>query len=224
MQTPVDDLERGRWLFAQSCDFIAGADNVGALPPITLPEIAFAGRSNVGKSSLLNALTGRKTLARTSSTPGRTQQLNFFDLAGRLMLVDMPGYGYAAVGREKVDTWQTLVHAYLRGRSSLLRVLLLIDARHGLKPVDHVTMDVFDKAAVSYGVVLTKSDQTKPGDLARTIDETGRGLAKHPAAYPLVMATSAESGSGVPELRSAIVTLMGEHGYPVEPRQQPHGA
>jgi GTP-binding protein len=224
VQASTDDFERGRWLFAQACDFVAGADNVGALPPITLPEIAFAGRSNVGKSSLVNALTGRKTLARTSRTPGRTQQLNFFDLAGRLMLVDMPGYGYAAVGREKVDNWTTLVHAYLRGRSSLMRVLLLIDARHGLKPVDHATMDVFDRAAVSYGIVLTKSDQTKPADLARTIDETTRNLEKHPAALPEVHATSADDGVGVSELRSAIVTLMGERGYPVEPRQQPHGA
>ena len=213
--SPDDDAGLARWLFAQACNFVAGADKVAALPPLTLPEIAFAGRSNVGKSSLVNALTGRKTLARTSSTPGRTQQLNFFDLAGQLQLVDMPGYGYAAVGREKVDAWTSLVRDYLRGRSSLLRVFLLIDARHGLKPVDHATMDVFDQSAISYAVVLTKSDATKAADLARTVTATEADLAQHPAAFPHVISTSSETGAGIAELRAAIVTLMHERGFPI---------
>ena len=211
----MDGAETGRWLFAQACDFVAGSDKVEALPPITLPEIAFAGRSNVGKSSLVNALTGRETLARTSSTPGRTQQLNFFDLAGRLQLVDMPGYGYAAVGREKVDAWTALVHAYLRGRSSLLRVYLLIDARHGLKPVDHATMDLFDRSAVSYAVVLTKADATKVDDLARTVEATTEALARHPAAYPHVISTSSDAGTGIVEMRAGIVALLDQRGFAV---------
>lgn len=209
------DVERGRWLFAQPCIFVAGADNVAALPGIGLPEIAFAGRSNVGKSSLVNALTGRKTLARTSNTPGRTQQLNFFDLAGTLQLVDMPGYGYAAVGREKIDAWTSLIRDYLRGRSSLLRVYLLIDARHGLKAVDHATMNVFDQSAISYAVVLTKSDETKPADLVGTMDGVTADLKRHSAAYPHVISTSAAKGFGIPELRADIVTLMRERGAAV---------
>ena len=204
------DVDTGRWLFAQSCEFMAGAATASALPPITLPEIAFAGRSNVGKSSLVNALTGRKTLARTSNTPGRTQQLNFFDLGGRLQLVDMPGYGYAAVGRAKVSGWEELVRDYLRGRSSLLRVYLLIDGRHGLKAVDHDTMQSFDKAAISYSVVLTKADDVKGGVLEQNRVETLAGLAKHPAAFPDVIVTSAQSGAGIPELRAAIIQLMRE--------------
>lgn len=204
------DPETGRWLFAQACEFVAGAATASALPPISLPEIAFAGRSNVGKSSLVNALTGRKTLARTSNTPGRTQQLNFFDLGGRLQLVDLPGYGYAAVGREKVTAWEALVRDFLRGRSSLMRVYLLIDGRHGLKPVDHETMTAFDKAAISYAVVLTKADDAKATVLEQNRAETLAGLARHAAAFPDVIVTSAQTGIGIPDLRTAIIQLMRE--------------
>lgn len=208
-----DDLEAGRLLFTQTCDFVAGAATVGALPPITLPEIAFAGRSNVGKSSLLNALTNRKALARTSNTPGRTQQLNFFDLGHRLQLVDMPGYGYAAAGREKVSAWESLIHDYLRGRSSLMRVYLLIDGRHGLKPVDHETMTAFDKAAISYAVVFTKADDVKATVLDANLSATAEGLARHAAAYPDVMVTSSDTGAGIADLRASIVRLMRERAF-----------
>jgi GTP-binding protein len=204
------EVETGRWLFAQTCNFVAGADSVSALPPITRPEIAFAGRSNVGKSSLVNALTGRKTLARTSHTPGRTQQLNFFDLGGRVQLVDMPGYGYAAVGRSRVSAWEGLIRDYLRGRTSLLRVYLLVDGRHGLKPIDHETMDAFDKAAISYAVVLTKADDVKASVLEKNVVDTLAGLARHPAAYPDVVVTSSETGVGIVELRTAVVQLLRE--------------
>ena len=207
-----DDLEAGRKLFAQSCDFVAGADNAAALPAMSLPEIAFAGRSNVGKSSLINAMTGRRTLARTSNTPGRTQQLNFFNLGQRLQLVDMPGYGYAAVGREKVSAWTSLARDFLRGRASLLRVYLLIDGRHGLKPVDHETMDAFDKSAISYAVILTKADAVKPLELERTLAETTAALQRHPAAFPGVSATSSENGMGIAELRGGVIQLMRERG------------
>ena len=208
----ADDLEAGRKLFAQPCDFMWGADNAGALPPMTLPEIAFAGRSNVGKSSLINALTGRKALARTSMTPGRTQQLNFFALGGQLQLVDMPGYGYAAVGREKVANWTKLAHDFLRGRASLLRVYVLIDARHGLKPLDHDTMEAFDRSAVSFAVVLTKADAVKAAARAEVVAKVEAELKRHPAAYPDVLLTSSEEGLGIGEMRAGIVQLMRERG------------
>ena len=207
-----DDIETARKLFAQPCDFVAGADNAGALPVAGLPEIAFAGRSNVGKSSLVNALTGRRTLARTSRTPGRTQQLNFFDLGRCLQIVDMPGYGYAAVGKEKVAAWTDLAREFLRGRASLLRTYVLIDARHGLKPVDRETLAIFDRAAVSYAVVLTKADAVKAADLDRTQRETQETLRAHSAAYPELLATSSETGQGIAALRAAILTLMRERG------------
>ena len=208
----ADDLEAGRKLFAQPCDFMWGADNAGALPPMTLPEIAFAGRSNVGKSSLINALTGRKALARTSMTPGRTQQLNFFALGDRLQLVDMPGYGYAAVGKEKVANWTKLAHDFLRGRASLLRVYVLIDARHGLKPLDHETMEAFDRSAVSFAVVLTKADAVKASARAEVVAKVEAELKRHPAAYPDVLLTSAEDGIGIADMRAGIVQLMRERG------------
>lgn len=197
-------IEAGRVLFAQSCEFVWAAATKGQLPPVTLPEVAFAGRSNVGKSSLVNALTGRKTLARTSNTPGRTQELIFFDLGGRLMLVDLPGYGYAKVSKAKQAIWTDTLFAYLRGRVSLQRVNLLIDARHGIKDGDRVAMDLFDKAALSYQVVLTKADKTKPEELARVRDATAAELAKHPAAHPDIRVTSATTGQGIAELRAEL--------------------
>ncbi|MBX6366691.1 MAG: YihA family ribosome biogenesis GTP-binding protein [Rhodospirillales bacterium] len=202
-----EEIEAGRLLFAQECRFVAGAANEAALPPDTLPEVAFAGRSNVGKSSLVNALTGRTTLARTSHTPGRTQQLNFFDLGGRLMLVDMPGYGYAEAPKNEVARWTRLVRDYLKGRVSLRRTLLLVDARHGLKEIDRPWLQMFDEAAVSYQVVLTKSDKVKPVDLARGLEKLGRELARHVAAHPEVAVTSAHEGRGIAELRAALAAL-----------------
>ncbi|MEA2856185.1 MAG: GTP-binding protein [Methylobacteriaceae bacterium] len=205
-----DYSEAGRLLFAGPCDFIWGASKIDGLPPATLPEIAIAGRSNVGKSSLVNALTGRKALARMSRTPGRTQELNFFELNGELRLVDMPGWGYAAVGKEKVATWTELLKAYLRGRSVLLRVLVLIDGRHGLKPVDTEMLDLFDKSAVSYEIVLTKKDEVKGPAVEQRLAETQVALATRPAAYPEILFTSAHTGEGVPELRASIARLVAE--------------
>ena len=201
------DLEAGRKLFAQACDFLVAAVGPEQLPGGGLPEVAFAGRSNVGKSSLVNALTGRKTLARTSSTPGRTQQLIFFDLGGRLMLVDLPGYGFASAPKESVARWTGLTRAYLRGRAELRRVCLLIDARHGIKAGDRETMTVLDEAAVSYQAVLTKADKTKPEALARIRGAVERELARHGAAHPEVPVTSALKGQGIPELRAALTAL-----------------
>lgn len=203
-------LERGRWLFAQECRFLRGVATLQQMPARDLPEIAFAGRSNVGKSSLVNALTGRRTLAKVSNAPGRTRQLNFFDLGGRLTLADLPGYGYARAPKEQVANWTRLVELYLIGRAPLRRALLLIDARHGLKETDQRVMAMLDKAAVSYQVVLTKTDQLPPRQLAETLQEVAAKIAKHTAAHPEVTSTSAQRGTGIPELRAALAMLIVE--------------
>ena len=203
----VEAVERARRLFAGPCDFVAGATRPDALPPQAAPEIAFAGRSNVGKSSLLNALTGRTSLARISKTPGRTQQINFFDLGGKLMLVDLPGYGYARVAKKTAAEWGALIRRYLRRRAGLRRVLVLIDARHGVKDVDRAIFALLDEAAVSYQAVLTKVDQAAPGALERVRAATTAELAGHGAAHPRISATSAVTGDGIPGLRAELAAL-----------------
>jgi GTP-binding protein len=205
-------LEDARRLFAGAVGFIWAADRIDALPPNTRPEVAFAGRSNVGKSSLINALTGRNTLARTSHTPGRTQQLNFFNVQDRLNLVDMPGYGYAAVGKEKVANWTKLIQDYLRGRASLARVYVLVDSRHGLKDLDREILALLDRSAVSYQIVLTKADEVRPGERDRRVAEVTGEITRHVAAFPEVLLTSSKAGAGIPELRAAILTLLRERG------------
>ncbi len=201
------DLEAGRVLFAQECRFLAGVAQESQLPDLGLPEVAFAGRSNVGKSSLVNALTGRRTLARTSNTPGRTQQLNFFDLGGRLTLVDLPGYGFARASKSSIRQWTGLVRRYLRGRRELVRVCLLIDARHGIKDSDREVMAVLDEAAVSYQIVLTKIDKVKAGARNSTVQAVSVEAARHPAAHPQVVGTSAIEKDGIAELRAALAAL-----------------
>ncbi len=198
------DLEAGRKLFAGACDFMLGVADLTQLPASDLPEIAFAGRSNVGKSSLLNALTGRKALAKTSGTPGRTQQLNVFNLGGKLYMVDMPGYGYAKVSRSQVKAWTALIRDYLRGRPNLRCVLVLVDARHGLKDSDAQIMDLLDQAAVMYRIVLTKADKVKDQALSLIIHETRTAIAKRPAAHPEICVTSAQDKNGIEELRAVI--------------------
>jgi GTP-binding protein len=205
-----DWTEAGRRLFASPCEFIYAAARADGLPPVGAPEIAFAGRSNVGKSSLINALTGRGSLARTSRAPGRTRELIFFDLGGKARLVDMPGYGYAAVANAKSASWGDLARDYLRGRPSLVRVFVLVDGRHGLKESDHETMRALDAAAVSYAVALTKGDEVKPSERSARIAATLDGLRKHVAAYPEVMLTSARTGEGVGDLRAHIARLLAE--------------
>lgn len=200
-------LEAGRLLFAAECQFFFAAQQLDKLPPPAGPEIAFAGRSNVGKSSLVNALTGRRGLARASNTPGRTKQLNFFDLAGRLTLVDMPGYGYAQAERRVKEDWQGLMFEYLRGRPTLRRVVLLLDARIELKESDTVVMGLLDRAAVTYQLVLTKADALKPAALEKKQDQVQALARKHAAAFPVVITTSSDTGLGIPELRADLATL-----------------
>ena len=200
-------IEAGRVLFAQPCLFVRGVAEMAQLPPVGAAEVAFAGRSNVGKSSLINALCRRKALARISDTPGRTQQINFFDLAGRLMIVDLPGYGYARAPKAAIAAWTELVRDYLKGRPNLRRICLLVDARHGLKPGDEAVMKLLDEAAVSYQVVLTKADKASAGTLARTREATAGRLAERPAAHPEILVTSARSGLGIEALRAALAAL-----------------
>ena len=207
---PRAEIEEGRRLFGGAWDFVAASGSVASLPPMRGTEIAFAGRSNVGKSSLINALTGRKALARTSRTPGRTQELIFFTNGEGLNLVDMPGYGYAAAAKSKIAAWTELIHAYLLGRRNLARVYVLIDARHGLKDTDTPTLKALSEAAVSHQVVLTKADAVKKSELATRIDEVEAAIAKRPAAFPGVLVTSAEEGTGVQDVRAAVARLLAE--------------
>lgn len=210
MRFSAAEIEAGRKLFAADWQFAAAAGTAERLPPMKGVEIAFAGRSNVGKSSLINALTGRKALARTSNTPGRTQELIYFAAGADspLRLVDMPGYGYAEAPKATVAAWTALIHAYLAGRANLARVYVLIDARHGLKEADAAVLKTLDEAAVSYQIVLTKADQVKKGELEQRGADTAAALAKRPAAFPEILVTSSREGSGMPELRAAIVRVV----------------
>lgn len=204
---PIYDVAAARKLFAAECHFVWGAQQKDNLPPAQLPEVAFAGRSNVGKSSLINALTGRKALARVSQTPGRTREINFFNLADRLMLVDLPGYGYAKASKELAAEWQDMIFAYLRGRTNLERVVLLIDSRRGIMAVDDAVMGLLDKAAVSYVVAMTKSDALKPAELAKAEASVEAGAKKHTAAYPELFATSSLKAAGLDLLKAHLTTL-----------------
>lgn len=201
------DAEAARKLFAGPCEFIWGAASVDNLPPASHPEVAFVGRSNAGKSSLVNALTGRKTLARVSHTPGRTRQINFFDLGGKIVLADLPGYGYAKASKSLAEEWQNLIFAYLRGRAPLRRVVLLIDARRGAMDIDRAAMGLLDTAAVSFAVALTKIDQLKQAERARVEEEIREEARRHTAAYPEVFATSAIKGLGLEPLKMHMAAL-----------------
>ncbi len=198
-------LEAARVLFAHPCEFMMGAVKMDGLPPADLPEVAFAGRSNVGKSSLINALVGQKYLARASNEPGRTREINFFVLDAKLRLVDLPGYGFARVSRTSKDKFQNLGRQYLRGRPNLKRVYLLIDSRHGLKEPDTEALDALDTAAVSYQIILTKADKIKPAEVEAVVAKTTAQIAKRPAAFPRVLATSSEKGTNMPLLRAEIM-------------------
>lgn len=200
---PVD----GAWLFAQDCQFVAGTETLDRLPPPGLPEVAFAGRSNVGKSSLLNALTGRHHLARVSNTPGRTQQINFFQLGHHLMLVDLPGHGYAKVSRSKVKGWTRLIESYVRGRPNLQRILLLIDAKVGIKDADEPLMDLMDESGLSYQAVMTKADNLKPAELAEMQAKLAAALRRRRACHPEIPVTSAAKGTGIAELRQSLAAF-----------------
>ena len=205
----ADAIEAARRLFAGPCDFLKGVVAIDGLPPADRVEVCFAGRSNVGKSSLINALTGRHGLARASNTPGRTQEINYFGLGAQFYLVDLPGYGFAKAPQAKVTAWQNLLRAYLAGRPTLRRAFVLIDSRHGLKPPDAAILDLLDTAAVSYQAVLTKTDKPKARDLETTLALLRLGLLRRPAAHPEILLTSAETGAGIPELRATIAALAG---------------
>ena len=202
-----EDIEAGRLLFAGECQFIAASNSMHNLAPMERAEVAFAGRSNVGKSSLVNALTGRKTLARTSQTPGRTRQLIFFNLTHRLNLVDLPGYGYASAPKTDIEAWSKLTRKFLAGRQTLQRVMLLIDSRRGIGKGDRLIMDLLDESAVSWALVLTKADKLKADELAKTYQATQNEVAKHVAAFPHLFITSSQDGRGVAELRAHITML-----------------
>lgn len=206
---PPDEVAReaGRLLFAAPTDFLKGVVEMGGLPPGDRPEVCFAGRSNVGKSSLINALTGRKGLARASNTPGRTQEINFFTTTGGPYLVDLPGYGYANAPLAVVEKWQRLLKSYLAGRATLRRAFVLIDARHGVKAVDDEIMTLLDRAAVTFQAVLTKADKVKEAEREKVLAQVRAALAKHPAAYPELVLTSSEKGDGIDTLRAIIATL-----------------
>lgn len=203
----AEAIELGRLLFHQDCGFVIGCARLDQVPDAGLPDIAFAGRSNVGKSSLINALVGHKALARTSNTPGRTREINFFNLGSRLMLADLPGYGYARVSKDQVKQWTGLVNAYLKGRADLRRTCVLIDSRHGLKDSDRSVMAMLDKAAQPYQVVLTKCDKIKAAALVALTESVGKELATHPAAHPEIIATSSRKGTGIAELRATLAKL-----------------
>ena len=205
-------LEAGRKLFAQPCNFVAGVADLAQLPPMRLPEVAFSGRSNVGKSSLINALTGRRQLARISQTPGRTQQINLFDLGGRLTLVDLPGYGYAKAPKPTVEAWQRLLRAYLRGRASLRRTCVLVDARHGLKDNDRAFMAMLGETAVAFQLVLTKADLVRPAELADLAGSIDIELERQLGAHPRLIVTSAHSGQGIDRLRAELAALAAAPG------------
>jgi GTP-binding protein len=208
-----DEITAGEALFSRPWRFVKSVPSLDFLPDPDRPEIAFAGRSNVGKSSLINALVGQRGLARTSNTPGRTQELNFFEVPhATLFLVDMPGYGFAKAPKDKVDAWTQLVRDYIRGRPNLVRVFLLIDARHGIKSADEPIMQLLDEAAVSYQAVLTKVDKLKPPALASVVTDTAAALQTHAAAYATLITTSSESGSGIADLRAEIAALAAAHG------------
>lgn len=204
----ADEMKAGEALFRLPCEFLKGAVSLNDLPTDNRLEVAFAGRSNVGKSSLINALTSRKALARTSNTPGRTRELNYFTIGEDLYLVDMPGYGYARASKDLIQNWTQLIEDYLKGRPQLRRVFLLIDARHGLKDSDRLTMDLMDQMAVSYQIVLTKSDKLKVPALQTTLAKLAHELSKHPAAYPHIIATSARKGHGLDELKATIAGML----------------
>jgi GTP-binding protein len=209
-EKPDAFVEEGRLLFAGECSFVKGAVKLDQLPEMSGVEIAFAGRSNVGKSSLVNALTGRKTLAKVSNTPGRTQELNFFRIGSRLTLVDMPGYGFASAPEPKVRAWTRLILDYLRGRPTLARVYVLIDGRHGLKNTDTPVLDLLDKAAVSYQIVLTKADKLKDAEREARLTEVRDGIKKRPAAFPEIIFTSSNDGTGLADLKAAVARLVAE--------------
>lgn len=206
-----EEIEYGRWLFTQQTDFMLGVAHLEQLPQTSAVEICFAGRSNVGKSSLINALCGRRDLARTSSTPGRTQQLNFFKIIDKLVFCDQPGYGYAKAPVAEVKKWQDVVFAYLRGRPQLRRAFVLIDGRHGIKNTDRPVMEMMDKAAMSYQVIVTKTDKAKKADIEKHLEKIKQELAKRPAAHPEILLTSSEKGIGIEEVRATIGRLVKEY-------------